>query len=171
MVAGTAVQEEEAQETTEATLPESAGAVFGEETPKEEAPPAPVIPDEEQIDLDRVMILGQKRRKLKRVHVPKWKGHVWIRDMGGVGRDQFEVMTTLQGDMNLHNARAKLLAVTLCNAEGEFLFSESDIEALGELDAESIAMLYNEASRLNFISDKDIEELAKNSARGASSTT
>lgn len=166
------MSENEEQGTGDAPEQEASPVFGGPAESAEPAVPAEAAEEEEVgIDLDRVKILGQKRRKLKRVKVPKWGGHVWIRDMGGVGRDEFEVMTTLQGDMNLHNARAKLLAVTLCDKDGNFLFTPEDVEALGELDAESIAFLYNEASRLNFFSDKDIEELAKNSGREATSTS
>lgn len=130
----------------------------------------------EELDLDRALILSAPDAKLKRVRVPEWdrdgkRAFVWIKDMGGEGRDEFEVATTMQGEQNLRNVRAKLLAVCLCNSKGERLFTAADVEALGKKNAAPISRLYNEASKLNFISDKDVEELAKNSGGEVTSTT
>lgn len=167
-------QPEQAQENAVVEALPAGAQVFGSpETngDSEGAANAPEPFQDEEIELDRALILGKDTRKMKRIACPKWGGHVWIRDMGGVGRDEFEVGTTMQGAKNMHNVRAKLLAVCLCNSKGERLFTVEDVEALGEKDAATIAMLYGEASRLNFVSEKDVEELAKNSGGGATSTT
>jgi hypothetical protein len=124
-----------------------------------------------EIELGREQILGVEDVKIKRIYVPQWKGYVHLQTLTGAGRDEFEAMTVTNGTQTTENIRAKLLSRCLVDKDGALLFSQEDVEALGKKSAAAIALLYGEAAMLNFVTEKDVEDLAKNSERGATSTT
>ena len=112
-------------------------------------------------------ILGlDDRGPIVRVEVPEWGGHVYVRGMSGLERDRFEA-GSLKGtgrnqQLNLANMRARLVAASVCNADGERLFSESDANWLGEKSAKALNRVFDVAQRLAGLSDQDIEDLAGN---------
>lgn len=112
-------------------------------------------------------ILGADDLKREKVEVPEWGGFVYISTMSGTARDTYESsVIEMEGGKfkeNLKNIRAKLVAATTTDDKGNLLFSADQVEALGKKSARALDRLFEATSRINAVSDEDIEELAKNS--------
>jgi hypothetical protein len=118
--------------------------------------------------LSREAILAADDQKTEKVEVPEWGGCVYVRSMSAYDRDQYEAeQTNLKkegGDaIDLRNFRARLVARTACDADGNRLFTNEDAEALGSKSALAMSRLFKVASRLNGLTDKDLTDLEKNS--------
>lgn len=109
------------------------------------------------------------------VEVPEWGGAVYVRALTGTERDAFEqsmveMRTVRQGrkqetvrEMRLQNIRARLCALTICDEEGNRLFTDADVQALGRKSASALNRVFQVAQRLSGLTDEDVEELAGNS--------
>ena len=68
-----------------------------------------------------------------------------------------------QAGMNtFKDMRARMVARTVCSEQGERLFKETDIHALGKKNANALSKIFNLALELSGITDSDIDELTKN---------
>jgi len=108
-------------------------------------------------------ILGCTDFKVEKIEVPEWNQTLWVRVMPGHARDFFEA--GLQGKdeiERLQNIRARLAVLTLCDEAGNLIFDESDIDALGEKSSKALDRIFEVSSKLNGLSDDDIEGLKKN---------
>ncbi len=117
--------------------------------------------------LTKEQILRVKDIETRTVHVPEWGGDVLVRGMTGIERDQFEAKILDQSGkktkVNLQNARARLVAITCVDADGNRIFTENEIVLLGTKSAAALDRVYDVAASLSGISDEDIEELLGNS--------
>lgn len=104
----------------------------------------------------------------KDVPVPEWGGEVRLRSLTGAERDQYEAdsIKTVKGkrEHNLSNLRARLIAMCAVDENGQPLFTRGDVLRLGQKSAIALERLFDEATKLNGMSDEDVEELAGNSA-------
>jgi hypothetical protein len=117
--------------------------------------------------LTREAILSVADLTTETLVVPEWGGAVRIRTMTGTERDQFEAdILRSEGDQDhrIRNLRARLCALTLCDETGAPLFTLADLEALGGKSASALNRVFEVASRLNALSDQDVETLGKGSA-------
>lgn len=106
------------------------------------------------------------------VKVPEWDGEVYVRTMTGAERDNFEQSLVIsKGKMNLANIRARLCALAICDENGNRLFTDSEIEQLGQKSAAALDRIFEVTQKLNGIGAKDIEELEKNSGSILSSSS
>lgn len=117
--------------------------------------------------LGRDAILGAVDVQYQEVDVPEWGGKVRIKGLTAGERDTFEA-SILQGkgkntSVNHKNMRAKLLAMSIVDAEGNRIFGNDDIAALGKKSSKAINRLFDIATELNGIGEDDVEELAGNS--------
>jgi len=113
--------------------------------------------------LTREQILGADDLPREKVEVPEWGGSVYVRTMTAAERDAFE--QSLVGDGNtvqLSNVRARLAALTMVDVGGKRLFSDADVEALGQKSAAALTRIVEVAQRLNRLQPDDIEDLAGN---------
>jgi hypothetical protein len=96
-----------------------------------------------------------------------WPGHVYVISLTGAGRDAWEssllTFTGKKSKPDLANARAKLLTRCLCDQNGQLLFEEHEVEALGRKSAKALDYLYDVARRLSGIGEEEVKELVKNS--------
>ena len=117
--------------------------------------------------LTRDAILQAQDLHYEDVEMPEWGGTVRVRTLTGRERDAFEQsMLNEKGKntkTNLRNIRAKLVALTVVDGEGKRIFNAADIELLGEKSANALDRLFDVARRLSRLTEKDTEELAKNS--------
>lgn len=117
--------------------------------------------------LTKEQILRVKDIETRTVHVPEWGGDVMVRGMTGIERDQFESKILDQSGkkakVNLQNARARLVAITVVDEAGDRLFTENEVVLLGTKSATALSRVYDVAAALSGISDEDIEELLGNS--------
>ena len=117
--------------------------------------------------LSREAILKANDLPSEEVAVPEWGGSVLVVTLTGEERDSFEqsIIETKgkNARVNMANARAKLVALSCRAGDGERLFDDTDIAALGRKSSKALDRVYGVAARLSGISGEDIEELAKNS--------
>lgn len=122
--------------------------------------------------LNRKEILSIPDQVVEEVHIIVWNTHVRVRSLTGLERDAFEAtVVNTNGKntkVNMRNARAKLVAMAVVDENGEQLFVEDDVVALGNKNASALQAIFDVASRLAGIGDDEIEELSKNSIPGQS---
>jgi len=118
------------------------------------------------MSLSKEAILGIKDLQVQEVEVPEWGGSVYVRGLTGAERDAFEASVVEQRGkatkVNMVNMRAKLLVLTICDKDGMPLFTHADIDELGKKSAVALQRLFDIASSLSGLSEKDAEDLVKN---------
>jgi len=99
----------------------------------------------------------------KTVDVPEWGGSVRVRSMSAGERDLYEqdLVAGRDGD-RVANVRARLLAFVIVDEEGNRVFSEEDIEALGNKSVVAVDRVFAVAQRMNSLTQADVEVLEKN---------
>jgi len=116
--------------------------------------------------LSKEQILKAEDLKSEIVEVPEWGGDVKVRMMTGVERDNFEASIFdakgKDSKINLKNLRAKLIVLTVIGDDGKKIFTEADIENVGEKSAKALDRVFAVAQRINGIGQKEVEELTKN---------
>jgi hypothetical protein len=119
--------------------------------------------------LSRKDILSIDDRPQEEVHVPEWgeDAYVIVKSLSGRERDRFEASIMNFDGRNAkpvyENMRAKLVAMTVVDEQGNLLFSEKDVDKIGQKSGRAIDRIFGVAQRLSGISDGDMEELSKNS--------
>lgn len=120
--------------------------------------------------LTRDQILAAQDIAIEEVAVPEWGGAVRVRGLTGEERDAYEAtMLRMRGtnaQLNLANARAKLVQRSVVGEDGALLFSEADIAALSKKSASALERIFDVAQRLSGLRQADIEEMTKNSVDG-----
>ena len=115
--------------------------------------------------LKKETILWIKDIAVEKVEVPEWGGHVYAKGLTGAERDKFEAsLVTTRGkerNVNMANIRAKLASLTVCDDTGARMFSEEDVQALGQKSASALQRIFEVSQRLSRIGDEDIQELAE----------
>jgi len=116
--------------------------------------------------LTREAILQADDLPRELVEVPEWGGALYVRALTGAERDAFEqsIVETRGKNtrMNLRNIRARLVALTVIDEDGNRLFSDDDVEALGRKSAAALNRVFEVAQRLSGLRPEDVEELAGN---------
>ena len=122
--------------------------------------------------LTRDAILQAEDLPTEDIEVEEWGGAVRVRALTGAERDAFEQSIVEQRGkstrMNLRNIRAKLVALTVVDADGKRLFSDKDAELLGKKSAAALDRVFEIAQKLSGLSPEDMEELSGNSEEGQS---
>ena len=120
--------------------------------------------------LTRDMILKASSLRTEEVEVPEWGGTVLVRELNGRQRDEWEASLAVQRGKQMvpdvANMRAKLVARTVVGEDGEPVFTQQDVNALGELSAAALDRVFEVASRLSGLSEADLEAAAGNSGTG-----
>jgi len=122
--------------------------------------------------LSRDAILDADDIKTEDVAVPEWGGTVKIKALMGVERDKFEAdMVKSNNKYDFANIRAKLVAMSVVDADGNRLFTDQDVAALGNKSAGALNRVFEVAQRLSGLTQEDVDELAKNSENGPADTS
>ena len=115
------------------------------------------------MSLSRNQILEANDLPKKEVKVPEWNGSVFIRTLTGEERDRFEAdYAEMKEKKAIGNFRAKFLALAICDEEGKPLFTQEDVNSLGKKSARALQRLFNIATTMSGIGEKDLEEMVKN---------
>lgn len=116
--------------------------------------------------LTKDQILQANDLPFEDVEVPEWGGKVRVRALTGAERDAFEASIVVRkgnrAELNPVNMRAKLVALTIVDENGNRIFSDSDIEALGRKSASALDRVFQVAQRLSGLRPEDLEEMTKN---------
>ena len=110
--------------------------------------------------LSKDAILAADDLPRETVSVPEWGGEVLVRTMSGTDRDAFEA-SLLEKDGRMENVRARLVALTLCDFQGDRLFDDSEIAALGRKSARALDRVFSVAQRLNGIGVEQVDAAKK----------
>jgi hypothetical protein len=114
-------------------------------------------------ELSSEEILGIEDILEELVEVPEWKGTVRVRGLTGRERDAYEASLFEQRGRNtktnLQNARARLVVLSVVDARGQRMFTESQIPELGAKSAAALDRIWKKARDLSGMSDQDVEEL------------
>jgi hypothetical protein len=106
---------------------------------------------------------GKPLLPTEQVPVPEWSGTVIVRGLTGSARDTFEGTLVKQRgrkvESNLENFRAKLLVQSIVDEQGNLMFTERDVQALGRKSAAALERVYSVAMRLSRLTPEDVEEL------------
>ena len=126
--------------------------------------------------LGRDAILRATALKTEEVRVPEWldpetgADMVLVRELRGRERDEWEAsLAVMRGKSmvpDVANMRAKLVARSVVGDDGEPVFTQQDVAALGELSAAALDRVFEVASRLSGLSEADLEEMGKASEIG-----
>ena len=110
--------------------------------------------------LSKDAILAADDLPRETVNIPEWGGEVLVRTMSGTDRDAFEA-SLLEKDGRMENVRARLVALTLCDLQGDRLFNDSEIAALGRKSARALDRVFSVAQRLNGIGVEQVDAAKK----------
>jgi hypothetical protein len=121
--------------------------------------------------LSRDDILNADDLETREVDVPEWGGSVLVRGLTGRERDAYETSLTterqtkagVQRGVDLDNVRAKLIARCVVDEDGQRLFKDQDIAALGAKSAVALNRVYDVALELSGLTDESQEEIEGNS--------
>ena len=111
--------------------------------------------------LDRDAILAADDLTSERVPCPEWGGDVLVRALPLAERGEFEKAAS-DKDSSSHEVMCRIVALCCCNPDGTRMFTLEDAGMLAAKSAPVIMRLMKAATRINAITDADIEELAKN---------
>lgn len=111
------------------------------------------------------------------VEIPEWGGSVRVKSLSATERDAFEAtLVATEGKKNrtnLVNIRAKLVAACLVDALGARIYADPSVgvNELGQRNGAAMDRIFTVCQRLSGMSQKDIEELEKNSLPGLSESS
>lgn len=117
--------------------------------------------------LTREQILEADDIRTIELDVPEWLGGTLVlRELSGEERDLFESSTIEQRGknvhVNLHNARARLAALSIIDPEtGKKMFSQADVAKLAKKSGSALQRVFDAAMDLSKISADDLEELTE----------
>lgn len=116
--------------------------------------------------LTREQILGADDRETQDVSVPEWGGTVRVQSLSGAERDAYEAgILQVKGDgtrkFTLANARARLASLAIISEDGTRLFSEADVNALGEKSASALERVFDIAAKLSGLTEADVAKMVE----------
>lgn len=118
--------------------------------------------------LSKEALLAARQRPTETVPVPELGGDVVLRGLSGRERDAFEESLFVQKgkkrERNMANVRARLVALCAVDDQGSRLFTDADVELIGEMRADVVDRLFDVAQRLSGLREQDVDELGKPSA-------
>lgn len=100
------------------------------------------------------------------VEIPEWGVTVYVREMTGSERDLYESDLIANKDMplrqKLKNMRANMVVLCTVDDQGQRLFADDDVDAVGAKSATALNRIVEVAQKANAIDDASIEDIAGN---------
>lgn len=113
--------------------------------------------------LSREEILAAADRLTEVVSVPEWGGAVTVRELSGTERDRYiaslyTMRSNGKGGMevasvNTEGSSARLISMSVIDADGARLFKDSDVLDLGDKGSAAIQRVYDVAMRLSRLNE------------------
>lgn len=127
--------------------------------------------------LTRDEILGADDITTITVPVPEWGGEVLVRALTGAERDRYEESLirwragkgrNVAAIPALANARAKLVSLSVVDENGDPIFTDRDVAALGDKSAAALERVFDVAGKLSGLQPGDLAELMESFGSGPS---
>lgn len=115
--------------------------------------------------LSKAKIVAAKDAKIITVQVPEWGDSVCIKTITGTERDQFE---DAYSENKMKQFRVRFLVLTLCDENGDRLFADNELDALGKKSSVVINRLFEAAWAHNAFTTQAVENLGEGSPDGQS---
>lgn len=112
--------------------------------------------------LSKQDILAAQDMRREEVHVPEWGGSVYVRSLSADEKDAFEYKMYSQKQTG-RGIRAAYVGLSLVDEMGQRLFTDEEVPMLGTKFAGAVDRVFEVVSRINRISERDLEDLGKNS--------
>jgi hypothetical protein len=97
------------------------------------------------------------------LHVPEWGDDVLLRRPTANDRDAWELYCQEHATRPKSVWRAKLAAMLLCDADNRLLFTQAQVEKLGEKSAAALNRIWEKGLEMMRITKEEIYEIEKNS--------
>ena len=110
-------------------------------------------------------ILALRDVELKEVFVPEWKESVWVRGFTGEEQDLYSEeleKKSKSGEAILKGLAVWVIVHTVCDKEGNNLFTDADIPALNKKQAKVIRRLAVAALEISGLTESSKESAEKN---------
>ena len=131
--------------------------------------------------LSRDKLLAKEKLQIARIDFENGD-FVYVREMSGHERDLFEQSMLKKNvdkkgqivgyEQSIEDFRAKMAVITLCDEKGEVLLKQEDYPTLSRnMGAKKLDIIASKAQEINGITEKDREELVKNSKPGQESNS
>lgn len=126
--------------------------------------------------LSKQQIFEADDLEYKEVDVPEWGGSVRLKSLTGSERDKYESSLQRIGKNgqpvpDIVNARARLIALTAVDENGNRVFSDNEVLKLGTKSSKPIDRLFEESSKLSGISQEDMEKMVEDFDEGQSESS
>ena len=122
------------------------------------------------MSLTREQILNAKDNIIEEVEVPEWGGSVFLRSIGATSKERIgqRVFRSDGTARNMVGFRAAICAEGIVDENGIRIFSQNDVEILGEKSDEVLERLSGLIRKLSKMDPVDIEAEVGNSDDGQS---
>ena len=114
--------------------------------------------------LSKADIIAASDLKREEVDVPEWGGKVLVSSFSADAKDSIEFKLYNLNNKSGVGIRAAYVGLALVDEHGQRLFTDEELPMLGTKFAGAVDRVFEVVSRINRISQADIEELEKNSA-------
>lgn len=146
-------------------LPDIVGPAMRTPSPMS-APAFEILDDENQPKKyinSKEELLKIDDRKIIEMNIPEWGATIRLRPLTGAARDKWEGDNqTKGGGVNYNNIRARLAALCIVDESGNLMFTPKDVAELGNKSSIVLHRIFEKIQGLNALTEKDIEEMAKN---------
>lgn len=110
--------------------------------------------------------------QLVEIQCPEWGGTVLCKPMRGIERDRFEA-SIMRGEgrsssIDFANLRAKTVVQVCVNEDGSPMFTEEDVQWLGQKSAKPLDRIFSWAQQASGISPDDVAKYLGNFGGGLS---
>jgi len=112
--------------------------------------------------LTRDQILSTTQLEKVKVELPQCKGYVYVSEMTGEQRDEFDRSLFVNGALEMKGSKFRLIAMTVVDESGKKIFSKDDVSAIAKLPESVIRKLASKAQFLNGMTEKAIKEAEGN---------
>lgn len=112
------------------------------------------------LNKDQLVQLAQQKNATVHTVEVKDFGSVGLRVMTGTEREKYETTAVVNGKFVIEDFRARLLCKTLCDDQGNRLFSDDEIGTVSSFPSPVLIQLFSEAQKLNALSPEAVDELA-----------
>ena len=116
--------------------------------------------------LTKEAILSADDRKFEVVSVPEWNGSVRVATIPAIEQDRWTAESAESGETKKETYRIQYVALCCVDEDGNRLFSQKHVEALGLKSSKAIGRVFDVAARLNGLHAEATGELEKNSEAG-----